>query len=328
MNKKQSLDSELNRYSHMAHTVLGHKPPTRKHLSEWALYTAAASSALALAPVAEASIIYSGVQNISLHPSPPDKLQTTQPPLVWSDSTSVDLDGDDQKDIKFRAFAGLDCRNNYSNDDSFCTGGGMASVLGAREEVSLLNRMADVPYLAFVRGMTIDDTIPTYYNPSYRGKPQWMSGSPDRFSNGVARRHLIIQYRDPNGEIITSSNYDEAGVNFTGLAHGLPLNQSAISGYSWGFFAGVRLMPPGGGDPNFGWLHLELDANNPLLLTQALTLVDWAYQSVPGESIRVGDKGSANPVPEPSTLALMALGAVGMGTLRRRRNREHSKLAQ
>lgn len=87
-------------------------------------------------------------------------------------------------------------------------------------------------------------------------------------------------------------------------------------------------MPPGGGDPNFGWLHLELDANNPLLLTQALTLVDWAYQSVPGESIRVGDKGSANPVPEPSTLALMALGAVGMGTLRRRRNREHSKLAQ
>lgn len=327
MNKKQSLDSDLNRYSHMAHTVLDHKAPTRKHLSEWALYTAAVSSALALAPVAEASIIYSGVQNISLHPSPPDKLQTTQPPLAWSDSTSVDLDGDGQKDIKFRAFAGLNCYGSHRDNGSFCTGGGMASVLGAREEVSLLNRRADVPYLAFVRGMTIDDTIPTYHFPATG--PQWMGGSPDGFSNGVARRHLIIQDRDANGEIIFSSNYDEAGVNFTGLAHGLPLNQPAISGYSWGFFAGVRLMPPGGGDPNFGWLHLELDANNPLLLTQDLTLVDWAYQSVPGKSIRVGDKGSsATPVPEPSTLALMALGAVGMGTLRRRRNREHNKQAQ
>src|SRR5699024_11429191 len=79
---------------------------------------------------------------------------------------------------------------------------------------------------------------------------------------------------------------------------------------------------------NYGWLLLNLTTDSHGN-TQDLTLVDWAYQSVPGESIRVGDKGSsATPVPEPSTLALMALGAVGIGTLRRRRNRERSKQAQ
>src|SRR5699024_10980175 len=93
MNKKQSFDSELNRYSQMAHTVLGHKSSTRKHLSEWALYTAAASSALALTPVAEASIIYSGVRNITLNVPP---FSTRDNELSAHDSASVDL-GDNHK---------------------------------------------------------------------------------------------------------------------------------------------------------------------------------------------------------------------------------------
>lgn len=51
---------------------------------DWALYTAAAGSALALAPAADAAIMYSGVQNITL--------TRTSPTAVLS--TQIDLNGD------------------------------------------------------------------------------------------------------------------------------------------------------------------------------------------------------------------------------------------
>lgn len=61
--------------------------------------------------------------------------------------------------------------------------------------------------------------------------------------------------------------------------------------------------------------------------TDSLTLIDWAYQSVSGESIHVGDKGTT-AVPEPSGLGLMALGALGVAALRRRRSRDKKHNAE
>jgi hypothetical protein len=58
MSRTHPLDTALERYSITARTVLSLKPPAKRlGLGELTLYTAAAGSALALAPVAEASII-------------------------------------------------------------------------------------------------------------------------------------------------------------------------------------------------------------------------------------------------------------------------------
>jgi PEP-CTERM motif len=70
------LDQELESYGAAARAVLQMRRPGG-HVGRWALYTAAAGSALALAPDAEAAVIYSGLQNLA----------------VASGAVGLDLDG-------------------------------------------------------------------------------------------------------------------------------------------------------------------------------------------------------------------------------------------
>jgi hypothetical protein len=73
-------------------------------------------------------------------------------------------------------------------------------------------------------------------------------------------------------------------------------------------FIGLKMLAPGGGSL-FGWARLTYDDTN-----DEMTLHDFAFSSSP---INAGQS-----VPEPSTLALLALGAAGLGTLRSRRKRK------
>jgi len=54
----------------------------------------------------------------------------------------------------------------------------------------------------------------------------------------------------------------------------------------------------------YGWIRLDADSQNNI------TLVDYAYEDVPGASI------SAGAIPEPSTALLLGLGLVGLATRR------------
>ena len=58
----------------------------------------------------------------------------------------------------------------------------------------------------------------------------------------------------------------------------------------------------------YGWIQLDTDSQNNI------TLVDYAYEDVPGASI------SAGAVPEPSTVLFLATGLAGLTAARRRRS--------
>lgn len=66
------------------------------------------------------------------------------------------------------------------------------------------------------------------------------------------------------------------------------------------------------GATHYGWARLTVNADT------TATLHDWAYESRAGRGIATGQ----TTVPEPGTLALLALGAAGVGAMRTRRKRQ------
>lgn len=59
---------------------------------------------------------------------------------------------------------------------------------------------------------------------------------------------------------------------------------------------------------HFGWIRVNIDN-----VAGTFRIVDWAYESEAGVGIEAG------AIPEPSSLALLAAGAVGVATIRRRK---------
>jgi hypothetical protein len=267
MSQKHLLDVDLEHYSVTARTVLNLQPPA-KRLGELTFYTAAAGSALALAPVAEASIIYSGVKNIQVLNH-----------MTADSSKVVDLNGDGQDDMRF--FAPYPFTNNGGTGPRVIAGmsmlGGGVVLAGSAGGILRLDASA-----ADLNGKG-------NYNPPLNtlGGTVWANkGTLLKSQNGLGNESGFWKHTHTYGT--------------HGTAEG---------------FAGIKLA-----NDDFGWLRFELStslfpADHPDLTS--LTLVDWAYQSVPGASIHVGDPDS---IPEPSSLGLMALGAAGIAMLRRRRS--------
>ncbi len=93
---------------------------------------------------------------------------------------------------------------------------------------------------------------------------------------------------------------------------------------------GIVGVQPANGD--YGWIRLRLDdlglnqpfgaplANGPLgdglNYADKITVIDWAYEDS-GAAIHAGATGQT--VPEPSSLALLAAGALGLGAFRVRK---------
>ena len=76
----------------------------------------------------------------------------------------------------------------------------------------------------------------------------------------------------------------------------------------------VPLQVVNGAVRNFGYAHLGT-AND------GATLLSYAFESTPGRAIVAGDRGTPAPVPEPSSLVLLAFGAASVAAARRQRRR-------
>ena len=73
-------------------------------------------------------------------------------------------------------------------------------------------------------------------------------------------------------------------------------------------YLGIRFLI--GSDLHYGWIHLNCVFSGPYQ-PAAGRITEWAYNSVPGQSLAAG------AVPEPGTLALLGLGALCLWRFRR-----------
>lgn len=258
-NTSEQLDHDLDQYTTAARATLKLKGPAR-HLGELALYTAAVGSALALAPGADASIIYSGIRNITLH-----RVSDAD------EDVAINLGG-------FGNGVSLFIR-------SYSTGGPFTGAGPSQADIAGLSPLGS---LALIDPGFFLENFPASTNIGYSKFSFTARTSP---GYGIARSHQRIDNNDvSNGEFGTG--FAAARVSYLGNGSGTA--------------------------PHYGWLHLKVDVGADKR-TDAITLIDWAFESVPNTSIHVGDRGISTP--EPSGLGLMALGAIGIAALRRRRLR-------
>ncbi len=102
-----------------------------------------------------------------------------------------------------------------------------------------------------------------------------------------------------------------------GIGRGSGHSQNAFGNFGFNT-TGIVGFTAFGGD--LGWLTVKLGDRNSDGYADQLTILAWAYNDVPGQSITAGQAPpSGTPEPGTAALSLLAAGAAGIVALRRRR---------
>jgi hypothetical protein len=151
-------------------------------------------------------------------------------------------------------------------------------------------------------GNTSGTSVPGWdINPWGTGLAYWSPSSPAggayvQRTGGGATANL------PMGTLIgAASVFGGSGASISGNEpHILNSNQNLI---------GFRFLNEGNSQVHYAWMRISLDST---LGGQPRTLVEYAFEATPGVAIGAG------VIPAPGSLALLALGAVGMSSRRRK----------
>ncbi len=260
---QNNLNEQLNRYGLTAKAQINQG----KSLGDYAGYAAAVGAGLALAGGADAAIIYSGVQNLTVQKNPAVGGMLSAPVALFGGASNA---------IEF------------------------AGMLGGVQSVSHFK---------------------------YLGGAGLRAGGGAKFmgTGGYSGSNLAAGALIGPGGVFSANAVGRVKIavnSSSSVAYGaVGKFLSSTTG-----FAGIRL-----GNGDYGWIRLslsELGLNQPFSSSfgpvqngqgfpDKITVIDWAYDDS-GAAIHAGDTTSPAPVPEPSTLALLAAGAAGLARLRRR----------
>lgn len=232
-------------------------------------YAAATASALALAGSAEAAVIYSGIQNITIQNNPGG--------APTYDRAGIDLDGafGDDVDLSVSWYQYSRVSGGQYSTYFFYTNQAAARADAQPNGAGILqNSTFQARRLSF--GQTIS--------------------AGGAFAGAALRLNYYTEYHTP----VFAGSWPGSGTGFLG----------------------VQIQRDG--ETHYGWIRLQLEdlssaKDGPEGASDRITVVDWAYQSVADASIQAGQT-----VPEPSTgtLTLLATGAAGALTWRRRRSHQ------
>ncbi|HWL53663.1 MAG TPA: PEP-CTERM sorting domain-containing protein [Chthoniobacteraceae bacterium] len=112
--------------------------------------------------------------------------------------------------------------------------------------------------------------------------------------------------RFSDGDTIDSG--DQFSTDFTRTVFYYPTEEAIAPDWGPGSYLGFK-VDENDTDTYYGWLEITWDSD-----TQVFQILSGAYESTPGVGISV-----PRAIPEPSSLALLALGASGLAALRRRK---------
>ena len=154
-----------------------------------------------------------------------------------------------------------------------------------------------------------------YYAGSYNAGAGVTNGGVAAFLDSPAGAGFNFLYLD---NIASGVNVSTAGSQFATQAttyaiYGLtPGENTAFTRGAEGF---VGFSFDDGLGDQFGWARITFDSGD----TNTFTVNEFAYTTDPDHQIAVGQTVAAAAVPEPTSLGLLALGAVGVLANRRRR---------
>jgi hypothetical protein len=143
-----------------------------------------------------------------------------------------------------------------------------------------------------------------------------VSGASMNFVSGNGGNPAALSF----GSIIATANATTSNGLLLGYGqtYGNPTPPPGFKGGNWpqnGSNAYLGIIFTSNSQQYTGWAQINVNVNGPFN-TQSATLVDYAYDTTPGESITAGQ----GQTPEPSSLAMFAMGGVaGLALLRRRR---------
>jgi hypothetical protein len=134
-------------------------------------------------------------------------------------------------------------------------------------------------------------------------------------ADGVGPKALTL------GTLISAANATGSGGNLS-TSTGSPVS---VKSGNWSAdevpaYLGLRFDISG--SAHYGWAQLSIDVDGGVSPRAYVNLIDYAYESQADVSILAGDTTVATP--EPSSLALFALGAAGVMALRRKRQSQQN----